>query len=149
MPKHDKQFIQKFIDELEVVVVNFFVPLFFANTGLRTDLTTLRSSVGPVLLVWALATIGKMLPPLVLGFPLSLCVAFSLSLLLLFFFLLFFSPTKFREMPRLFVALQFSVGFSDERSRTHGADCVECCSGKILCSFSRSLSPSVSPHNKY
>lgn len=67
VPKHDRKFVHEFIDQLEVVVVNFFVPLFFANTGLRTDLTKLRSAVGPVLAVWALATVGKMLPPFVLG----------------------------------------------------------------------------------
>jgi Kef-type K+ transport system membrane component KefB len=67
IPKEDKTFVHQFIDQLEVVVVNFFVPLFFANTGLRTDLTKLKSSVGPVLLVWALATAGKMIPPFFLG----------------------------------------------------------------------------------
>lgn len=38
------------------------MPLFFANTGLRTDLTQLSSSAGPIFLVWALASVGKIAP---------------------------------------------------------------------------------------
>lgn len=61
VPKEDRDFIVSFIEQLEVVS-NFFVPLFFANTGLRTDLTQLSSSAGPIFLVWALASVGKIAP---------------------------------------------------------------------------------------
>lgn len=67
VPKEDQGFIVSFIEQLEVLVINFFVPLFFANTGLRTDLTQLSSGVGPILLVWVLASVGKMAPAFFLG----------------------------------------------------------------------------------
>lgn len=67
LPKHDRAWIHKFIEQLEVVIVNFFVPLFFANSGLNTDLTQLASSAVPVILVVVLACCGKMLPPFLLG----------------------------------------------------------------------------------
>jgi len=62
VPKDDKEFIHKFIGQLEVVVVNFFVPLFFANSGLTTDLAALRANPGAVLLVITLAAAGKLVP---------------------------------------------------------------------------------------
>jgi len=67
VPKQDKIWTSTFVHNLEVVVVNFFVPVFFCNSGLTTDLTTLKSSAGPICLVIFLAAAGKMLPPLVLG----------------------------------------------------------------------------------
>jgi len=67
VPKDDQEFIHKFIEQLEVIVVNFFVPLFFANTGLKTDFRVLNGSAGPVLIVLVCAIGGKMLPPFLLG----------------------------------------------------------------------------------
>jgi len=67
IPKEDRAWSTQFVHQLEVVVVNFFVPIFFCNTGLSTDFSQLKGVAGPILLVIALATVGKMLPPLLLG----------------------------------------------------------------------------------
>jgi len=67
VPKHDRAWSTQLIHELEVVIVNFFVPIFFCNTGLNTDFSQLSGVAGPILLVIGLATVGKMLPPLLLG----------------------------------------------------------------------------------
>jgi len=67
VPKSDKAWNEQLIHQLEVVVVNFFVPIFFCNTGLGTDLTQLQGVAGPIVLVIVLAASGKMLPPLLLG----------------------------------------------------------------------------------
>jgi len=67
VPKNDRDWSTHFIHELEIVIVNFFVPIFFCNTGLSTDFSKLQSVAGPIFLVIGLATVGKMLPPLILG----------------------------------------------------------------------------------
>eukprot|EP00808_Paulinella_micropora_P012281 g50272.t1 len=66
LPKGEET--HNFIKQLEVLVVNFFVPLFFATSGLSADLTTLSGlGGGPVIAIIVLASAGKMLPCLLLG----------------------------------------------------------------------------------
>jgi len=67
VPKQDREWNAELIHQLEVVIVNFFVPIFFCNTGLSTDFSQLKSAAVPIILVTVLATCGKMLPPLLLG----------------------------------------------------------------------------------
>jgi len=67
VPKQDREWNAQLIHQLEVVIVNFFVPIFFCNTGLNTDFSQLKSAAVPIILVTCLATCGKMLPPLFLG----------------------------------------------------------------------------------
>eukprot|EP00457_Paulinella_chromatophora_P002694 gb/GEZN01002699.1/.p1 GENE.gb/GEZN01002699.1/~~gb/GEZN01002699.1/.p1 ORF type:complete len:731 (+),score=46.46 gb/GEZN01002699.1/:97-2289(+) len=66
LPKGEET--HNFIKQLEVLVINFFVPLFFATSGLSADLTTLSGTgAGPVIAVIILASGGKMLPCFFLG----------------------------------------------------------------------------------
>ncbi len=80
MPKDDARFVHDFMQHLQTVVVNFFLPIFFANTGLRTNLRSLSGSPLPCLAVLVLACLGKMLPPIVLGPCLGFSHRFSFQL---------------------------------------------------------------------
>jgi len=80
VPKEDEIFIEHFMEQIEVVTVNFFVPLFFCNTGLRTDLTTMASAGGPVITVLILSIVGKMIPPIVIGKLTGFTWSFSFQL---------------------------------------------------------------------
>jgi len=86
VPKDGVLVDQYLMPKIELLILNFFVPLYFANSGLRTDLRTLGGNSkisGAIIVVILCATIGKILPALVMGILFNYGKKFSLQLAIL------------------------------------------------------------------
>jgi Kef-type K+ transport system membrane component KefB len=84
VPKEGKLVDEFLVPKIELLIHNFFVPLYYANSGLRTDLSTLDNSlVGALLLIITCSVLAKALPAFFLGMGFKYGWRFSAQLAVL------------------------------------------------------------------